>query len=196
MGYELGGKRAGVGLGVVLRMCVDGRKSRYARTRYLGICWCRGWTRLAVKAILRNYLPHSHSFHFLLTCVPGGLNNSLSIYLSIFPWGIFSLACHRVSWAGLSWLQSPELISFPKPCSSMLARRDEWAWGEELERVRAKLSPASFWACWWCKYCTALSARRHSVRVKFHKQHHLSSARVDLTQDLWDGTGQSHGDLL
>lgn len=28
---------------------------------------------MAVEAILKNYPPQSHSFHFLLTCVPSGL---------------------------------------------------------------------------------------------------------------------------
>lgn len=72
---------------------------------------------MPAEAILKNYPPHSHSFHFLLTCVPSALNNYfVSIFHEAFP--------PLLSQAELT-PGSPELTALPKPCSSKLARRDE-----------------------------------------------------------------------
>lgn len=71
----------------------------------LGICWCRGWTRVAVEAIIQHYSPHSHSFHFLLTCVSGGLSNyfvsvSHEAFSPLFSQGELSWADSRDSRPG------------------------------------------------------------------------------------------------
>lgn len=117
MGHKLGGKKTGLGSAVVVKMCVDGRESTYARIRHLGICWCKEWARVAVEAILKNYPPQSHSFHFLLTCVPSGLRK---YFVFIFHEAFSPL----LSQAELT-PESLELMALPKACSSMLARRDE-----------------------------------------------------------------------